>query len=101
MLQLNNSVPAYLKEDLSLPSTPKNLIENLIVNEENLSADFKRKLEEWRMKKGHQSMKEPSKKSATSKSGQPKFDNQGLVALPEFKDLPEEFQKKFSKYFKQ
>lgn len=93
VLQLNNSVPVYLKDDLSLPSTPKNIIENLIVNEENLSADFKRKLEEWRTKKNQQSMK----KSLASKSGQ-KYEHQGLIALPEFKDLPEEFQKKFSKY---
>jgi hypothetical protein len=95
---LNNSVPGFLKEDSSLPSTPKNVIDNLLMNEENLSADFKRKLDEWRMKKGHHSMKEPSKKTTSLKSPQSKFE-QGLVTLPEFKDLPEEFQKKFSKYF--
>ena len=100
VLQLNNSVPGFLKEDLSLPSTPKNIIDNLLMNEENLSADFKRKLDEWRMKKGHQSMKEPSKKTTSLKSPHTKFE-QGLVTLPEFKDLPEEFQKKFSKYLLQ
>ncbi|XP_070505666.1 putative leucine-rich repeat-containing protein DDB_G0290503 isoform X2 [Chironomus tepperi] len=97
VLQLNNSVPGYLKEDLSLPSTPKNIIDNLLMNEENLSADFKRKLDEWRTKKGHQSMKESSKKSMAPKSPHSKYE-QGLVTLPEFKDLPEEFQKKFNEW---
>ncbi|KAL7019111.1 hypothetical protein ACKWTF_011016 [Chironomus riparius] len=97
VLQLNNSVPGYLKEDLSLPSTPKNIIDNLLMNEENLSADFKRKLNEWRVKKGHQSMKEPSKKSMSLKSPHTRYE-QGLVTLPEFKDLPEEFQKKFNEW---
>lgn len=101
VVQLNNSVPSYLKEDLSLPSTPKNVIENLMLNEENLSADFKRKLEEWRVKKGQQSSS-GGKKQAPDwqawKTGQMKFENQGLIALPDAKDLPEEFQKKLSKY---
>lgn len=104
VVQLNNSVPSYLKElPESLPSTPKNAIENMLLNEENLSADFKRKLEEWRMKKGHQSMKETSSKKQSPdwqlwKTGQMKLENQGLIALPDAKDLPEEFQKKLSKY---
>ncbi|KAG5671794.1 hypothetical protein PVAND_001970 [Polypedilum vanderplanki] len=101
MVQLNNSVPSYLKEeDLSLPSTPKNAIENLMLNEENLSADFKRKLEEWRVKKGQQSGS--GKKQAPDwqlwKTGQMKFENQGLIALPDAKDLPEEFQKKLNEW---
>lgn len=105
VVQLNTSVPPYLKEDSSLPSTPKNAIENLLLNEENLSADFKRKLEEWRTKKSQQSMKESSKKQQQSpdwhawKTGQMKFENQGLIALPDAKNLPEDFQKKLSKYF--
>jgi hypothetical protein len=103
VVQLNNSMPSYLKEDLSLPSSPKNLIENLMLNEENLSADFKRKLETWRLKKSQQSMKEPSKKHQQMdwnlwKTGQMKFENQTLATLPDAKDLPEDFQKKLSKH---
>jgi serine/arginine repetitive matrix protein 2 len=97
-VQLNNSVPAYLKEDLSLPTTPKSAnLENLLRNEENLSADFKRKLEEWRVKKGQQ--KKPDWQ--LWKTGQMKFENQGLIALPDAKDLPEEFQKKLSEYLRE
>lgn len=91
-----------MKEDSSLPTTPKNIIDSLMMHEENLSADFKRKLEEWRMKKGQQSMKETGKKQTDWqlwKTGQMKFENQGLIALPDAKDLPEDFQKKLSKYF--
>lgn len=101
VLQLNTSMPPFLKEDSSLPTTPKSAIENLLLNEENLSADFKRKLEEWRIKKSQQSMKEPSKKQQQSpdwkawKSGQMKFENQ--FPLPDAKSLPENFQKKLSK----
>lgn len=103
VLQLNNSIPPFLKEDSSLPTTPKSAIENLLLNEENLSADFKRKLEEWRIKKSQQSMKESSKKPQQSPdwkawmTGQMKFENQGLIALPDAKSLPENFQKKLSK----
>lgn len=85
VIQLNNSVPSYLKEDLSLPSTPKNIISNIALNEENLSADFKKKLDEWRTKKSQQSMKETSKKTSPR------------IPLPDAKDLPEDFQKKLSK----
>lgn len=105
VLQLNNSVPPFLKEDSSLPTTPKSAIENLLLNEENLSADFKRKLEEWRIKKSQQSIKESSKKQHQQqspdwkawKTGQMKFENQGLIPLPDAKSLPENFQKKLSK----
>lgn len=102
VIQLNNSVPTYLKEDLSLPSTPKNIISNISLNEENLSADFKKKLDEWRTKKSQHSTKESSKKQSQQpdwqlwKTGQMKFENQGLIALPDAKDLPEDFQKKLS-----
>lgn len=102
VVQLNTSVPPYLKEDSSLPSTPKSAIENLLRNEENLSADFKRKLEEWRTKKSQQSMKEKKHHQSPDwhawKTGQMKFENQGLIALPDAKNLPEDFQKKLSKY---
>lgn len=107
VVQLNNSVPCYLKEDLSLPSTPKHVITNIALNEENLSADFKKKLDEWRTKKSQQSMKEGPKKQSQQapdwqlwKTGQMKFENQGLIALPDAKDLPEDFQKKLSKKIK-
>lgn len=102
VVQLNASVPPFLKEDTSLPTTPKSAIENLLLNEENLTADFKRKLEEWRIKKSQQSMKDTSKKQQQSpdwqawKTGQMKFENQGLIALPDAKNLPEDFQKKLS-----
>lgn len=102
VIQLNNSVPCYLKDDLSLPTTPKNIISNIALNEENLSADFKKKLDEWRNKKSQQSLKEHSKKQQPDwqlwKTGQMKFENQGLIAMPDAKDLPEDFQKKLSKY---
>jgi serine/arginine repetitive matrix protein 2 len=106
VIQLNNSVPTYLKEDLSLPSTPKHIISNINLNEENLSADFKKKLDEWRTKKNQQSMKENAKKQGPQpdwqlwKTGQMKFENQGLIPLPDAKDLPEDFQKKLSETFR-
>lgn len=102
VIQLNNTVPSYLKEDLSLPSTPKHIISNISLNEDNLSADFKKKLDEWRTKKYQQSLKDSTKKQGTQadwqlwKTGQMKFENQGLIALPDAKDLPEDFQKKLS-----
>lgn len=101
VIQLNNSVPYYLKEDLSLPTTPKNIISNIALNEENLSADFKKKLDEWRTKKSQQSMKKQPPDWQLWKTGQMKFENQGLIAMPDAKDLPEEFQKKLSKIYKQ
>lgn len=100
VLNLNNSVPTYLKEDSSLPSTPKNIISNITLNEENLSADFKKKLDEWRTKKSQQSVKKQPQQQPDWqlwKTGQMKFENQGLIALPDAKDLPEDFQKKLSK----
>lgn len=105
VIQLNNSVPTYLKDDISLPGTPKNIISNITLNEENLSADFKKKLDEWRTKKNQQSVKDTPKKQPQQpdwqlwKTGQMKFENQGLIAMPDAKDLPEDFQKKLSKFF--
>lgn len=102
VIQLNSSVPGYLRDDSSAPGSPKNIISNIALNEENLSADFKKKLDEWRTKKSQQSVKDSSKKQPTTpdwqlwKTGQMKFENQGLIALPDAKDLPEEFQKKLS-----
>lgn len=99
VIQLNNALPAYLKDDSSLPGTPKNIISNISLNEENLSADFKKKLDEWRNKKSQQSMKKQPPDWQLWKTGQMKFENQGLIALPDAKDLPEDFQKKLSKIF--
>ena len=47
VVSLNNSVPGYLKEDTE--GTPK-ITANFEMTEENLSADFKKKLNEWRIK---------------------------------------------------
>uniref|UniRef100_A0A336N349 CSON005486 protein n=1 Tax=Culicoides sonorensis TaxID=179676 RepID=A0A336N349_CULSO len=83
------------------------------VVEENLPPDFKKKLEEWRTKKGQQSLKEcsatspkdspkdPDKKKTDWegwKTGQAKLPGQGLAILPNAKDLPEDFQKKLSEW---
>lgn len=48
-------------------------------------------------------MKESSNKKSSPdwhlwKTGQMKFENQGLIAMPDAKDLPEDFQKKLSQY---
>lgn len=102
VVQMNASVPAYLKED---PGTPKAILSNMTLNEENLSADFKKKLDEWRIKKSQQSIKDTGKKHQQQqqldwqlwKTGQMKLENQGLISLPDAKDLPEDFQKKLSK----
>lgn len=51
VVSLNNSVPGYLKEDTSIPGTPK-ISASFEMTEENLSADFKKKLNEWRIKVG-------------------------------------------------
>lgn len=88
VVQLNNALPPYfLKEDLSLPNTPKGIISNIALNEESLSPDFKKKLDEWRTKKSQQSQKTSPRK----------FPGQGTIPLPDPKDLPEGFQKKMSK----
>lgn len=83
------------------------------VVEDDLPADFKKKLDEWRTKKGQQSFKdssspatspskEPEKKKTdweAWKTGQTKLPGQGLAILPNAKDLPQDFQKKLSSYF--
>jgi hypothetical protein len=87
VVQLNNALPAYcLSDDSSQPNTPKGIISNIALNEEGLSPDFKKKLDEWRTKKSQQSQK-------TS----PKRPGHGAIPLPDPKDLPEGFQKKMSK----
>uniref|UniRef100_A0A182RSX4 Uncharacterized protein n=1 Tax=Anopheles funestus TaxID=62324 RepID=A0A182RSX4_ANOFN len=74
--------------------------------EDNLTPDFKKKLNEWRTK--HQpgmakdSMVDSKKKPITDwqlwKTGQIKLEGQGLKQLPDAKDLPEDFQKKLSEW---
>lgn len=104
VVQLNSSFPSYLKDDLSQPGTPKSVVNNLAFNEENLSADFKKKLSEWRIMKNQQQAAGVKDSSTQKKqldwqlwrTGQVKFDNQGRMALPETKDLPEDFLKKLS-----
>lgn len=88
--------------------------------EENLTPDFKKKLQKWRVKKQasiggiHGPPVSPlsPKEASTScsnvlkdakidwnlwKTGQLKLEGQGLKPLPDQKDLPEEFQKKLGK----
>lgn len=77
--------------------------------EENLTPDFKKKLQKWRVKKqasigGIQPVapmsptipKDPNAKIDWHlwKTGQLKLEGQGLSPLPDQKDLPEDFQKK-------
>lgn len=87
--------------------------------EENLTPDFKKKLQKWRVKKqasiggvhgplisplspkeGNASTSAISKDSCAKidwnlwKTGQLKLEGQGLTPLPDQKDLPEDFQKK-------
>lgn len=92
MVQVNNALPAYcLSDDSSLPCTPKGIISNITLNEEGLSPDFKKKLDEWRTKKNQQSQK-----------SSPKRPGHNAIPLPDPKDLPEGFQKKMSeKIFKE
>ncbi|XP_062555963.1 uncharacterized protein LOC134220820 isoform X2 [Armigeres subalbatus] len=106
-------VNQFLKDDS--PASPKRDQPCQIVVEENLSPDFKKKLDEWRIK--HQphvkkdqpqpgsskdSPTDPKKKPVTDwqlwKTGQVKLEGQGLTQLPNAKDLPEDFQKKLSEW---
>uniref|UniRef100_A0A182NRR9 Uncharacterized protein n=1 Tax=Anopheles dirus TaxID=7168 RepID=A0A182NRR9_9DIPT len=73
--------------------------------EDNLTPDFKKKLNEWRTK--HQpgtskdlvdSKKKPITDWQLWKTGQIKLEGQGLKQLPDAKDLPEDFQKKLSEW---
>uniref|UniRef100_A0A182PSG8 Uncharacterized protein n=1 Tax=Anopheles epiroticus TaxID=199890 RepID=A0A182PSG8_9DIPT len=73
--------------------------------EDNLTPDFKKKLNEWRTKHQPGSSKElvdSKKKPITDwqlwKTGQIKLEGQGLKQLPDAKDLPEDFQKKLSEW---
>uniref|UniRef100_A0A1Y9IVP6 Uncharacterized protein n=1 Tax=Anopheles minimus TaxID=112268 RepID=A0A1Y9IVP6_9DIPT len=74
--------------------------------EDNLTPDFKKKLNEWRTKHQPGMSKEPmgdsKKKPITDwqlwKTGQIKLEGQGLKQLPDAKDLPEDFQKKLSEW---
>lgn len=49
VIALNNTMPPYLKDDLSSPTTPKSPIPGM-VREDNLSPHFRKKLDEWRQK---------------------------------------------------
>ncbi|KAL9693135.1 hypothetical protein quinque_012420 [Culex quinquefasciatus] len=112
LLLSNSPINQLLRDDA--PASPKREQQPMI-GEENLSPDFKKKLEEWRIK--HQppqpkkepstsaskdSLTEPKKKPVTDwqlwKTGQIKLEGQGLTQLPNAKDLPEEFQKKLSEW---
>ncbi|XP_053657916.1 uncharacterized protein LOC128706996 [Anopheles marshallii] len=74
--------------------------------EDNLTPDFKKKLNEWRTKhqpgSSKESMMDTKKKPITDwqlwKTGQIKLEGQGLKQLPDAKDLPEDFQKKLSEW---
>ncbi|XP_052894065.1 uncharacterized protein LOC128301553 [Anopheles moucheti] len=74
--------------------------------EDNLTPDFKKKLNEWRTKHqpgtSKESMIDTKKKPITDwqlwKTGQIKLEGQGLKQLPDAKDLPEDFQKKLSEW---
>lgn len=113
-----------------LSPSPSMMSNNLTTKflEENLTPDFKKKLQKWRVKKqasigGIQSQAIPhtttAKENLTAsasvtptgvkennnkidwnlwKTGQLKLEGQGLSPLPEQKDLPEEFQKKLGKF---
>ncbi|XP_058837710.1 uncharacterized protein LOC131693684 [Topomyia yanbarensis] len=107
LLLTNSPINQYLRDDT--PPSPKREQQAPIV-EENLSPDFKKKLDEWRIK--HQPQPKPgsSKDSSTDgkkrpatdwqlwKTGQIKLEGQGLTQLPNAKDLPEDFQKKLSEW---
>uniref|UniRef100_A0A1A9Z9N4 Uncharacterized protein n=1 Tax=Glossina pallidipes TaxID=7398 RepID=A0A1A9Z9N4_GLOPL len=115
-----------------LSPSPSMMSNNLTTKflEENLTPDFKKKLQKWRVKKqasigGIQSQAIPhsttAKENLTAsasvtptcvkennnkidwnlwKTGQLKLEGQGLSPLPEQKDLPEEFQKKLEQWNK-
>lgn len=94
---------------LACPATSLNKDESVNPNEEHLSADFKKKLQEWRIKKQQKEgssipstsqQQSPTKESEKKidwnlwRTGQIKLEGQGLKPMPDEKDLPEEFQKK-------
>nr|XP_029723670.1 uncharacterized protein LOC109432051 isoform X2 [Aedes albopictus] len=113
LLLTNSPINQFLRDDS--PASPKRDQPSQIVVEENLSPDFKKKLDEWRIKhqpplKKDQSQPGSSKDSPTDgkkkpvtdwqlwKTGQVKLEGQGLTQLPNAKDLPEDFQKKLSEW---
>ncbi|XP_021694146.1 uncharacterized protein LOC5565140 isoform X2 [Aedes aegypti] len=113
LLLTNSPINQFLKDDA--PASPKRDQPSQFVVEENLSPDFKKKLDEWRIKHQPQSKKDQSqpgsskdsptdgkKKPITDwqlwKTGQVKLEGQGLTQLPNAKDLPEDFQKKLSEW---
>ncbi|XP_035896152.1 uncharacterized protein LOC118505032 isoform X2 [Anopheles stephensi] len=107
---LNNSpllllVNQLLKEEGSgahgIASTSKSQPTPIV--EDNLTPDFKKKLNEWRTKPGvSKDIVDTKKKPITDwqlwKTGQIKLEGQGLKQLPDAKDLPEDFQKKLSEW---
>ncbi|XP_050067887.1 uncharacterized protein LOC126556597 [Anopheles maculipalpis] len=107
---LNNSpllllVNQLLKEEASGGITSTSKSQPTPIVEDNLTPDFKKKLNEWRTK--HQpgmskDIVDTKKKPITDwqlwKTGQIKLEGQGLKQLPDAKDLPEDFQKKLSEW---
>ncbi|KFB43345.1 AGAP001739-PA-like protein [Anopheles sinensis] len=103
LLMNNSPLNQLLKEDstsLSSKAQPPPIVED------NLTPDFKKKLNEWRSKQ-HQphsskdvadSKKKPITDWQLWKTGQIKLEGQGLKQLPDAKDLPEDFQKKLSEW---
>ncbi|XP_073815675.1 uncharacterized protein isoform X2 [Musca autumnalis] len=115
--------PEPLSPTTHAPSMGSNFSAKML--EENLTPDFKKKLQKWRVKKQasiggiHGPPVSPiSPKEATAsssctnvpkdakidwnlwKTGQLKLEGQGLKPLPDQKDLPEEFQKKLEEWNK-
>lgn len=92
------NVPFIKEEVTSTNSRPTSLSKQ--IGEDNLSPDFKKKLHEWRIKK-QQSVGGETKKIDWNlwKSGQIKLEGQGLIQLPDEKDLPEKFQKKLGNFY--
>uniref|UniRef100_A0A182QW35 Uncharacterized protein n=1 Tax=Anopheles farauti TaxID=69004 RepID=A0A182QW35_9DIPT len=107
-LLLNNSpLNQLLKDEASgvVQGTSMSKSQPPPIVEDNLTPDFKKKLNEWRTK--HQpgtskDLVDTKKKPITDwqlwKTGQIKLEGQGLKQLPDAKDLPEDFQKKLSEW---
>ncbi|XP_055381222.1 uncharacterized protein LOC129611848 isoform X2 [Condylostylus longicornis] len=106
----SSSSSAYqLLQSNDLLQTNKNIPPKFL--EENLSADFKKKLHKWRNKKPEttslvtrDNFTSPLKGEKIDwnlwKTGQLKLEGQGLSPLPDQKSLPEEFQKKLDQWKK-
>uniref|UniRef100_A0A182IVA9 Uncharacterized protein n=1 Tax=Anopheles atroparvus TaxID=41427 RepID=A0A182IVA9_ANOAO len=102
LLMTNSPLNQLLKDE----SCPPSKAQPPPIVEDNLTPDFKKKLNEWRSKQ-HQpqsskEMADSKKKPITDwqlwKTGQIKLEGQGLKQLPDAKDLPEDFQKKLSEW---